>query len=86
MSINTQVAGSCLFNAILAVILVVVGGKVAYSHAFWSAAAYISLWIVPEVRSTVFRIIIRTRVINCTDLQILCVFGRSVAGTTAFCP
>ncbi|KAL3158059.1 hypothetical protein ABBQ32_011669 [Trebouxia sp. C0010 RCD-2024] len=51
MTINSQVAGSCLFNAILAVILVVVGGKVAYSHAFWSAAAYISLWIVPEVDS-----------------------------------
>ena len=49
MSISTQVAGSCLFNAVLAVILVIVGGKVAYSHAFWGAAAFISLWIVPKV-------------------------------------
>lgn len=49
MTINTQVAGSCLFNAVLAVLLVVAGGKVAYSHALWSAAAYISLWIVPKV-------------------------------------
>ncbi len=51
VSIATQVAGSCLFNAILAVILTVVGGKVAYSHFSWAAAAYISLWIVPKVRS-----------------------------------
>lgn len=49
MSISTQVAGSCLFNAIVAVILVTVGGKVGYSHAFWAAAAFISLWIVPKV-------------------------------------
>lgn len=52
MLISTQVAGSCLFNAILAVILVIVGGKVAYSHAFWGAAAYISLWLVPKVGTT----------------------------------
>lgn len=51
VSIATQVAGSCLFNAILAVILTVVGGKVAYSHFGWAAAAYISLWIVPKVDS-----------------------------------
>ncbi|KAL0027903.1 hypothetical protein WJX79_001663 [Trebouxia sp. C0005] len=51
VSIATQVAGSCLFNAILAVILTVVGGKVAYSHFSWAAAAYISLWIVPKVDS-----------------------------------
>ena len=49
MSISTPVAGSCLFNASLAGILVIVGGKVAYSHAFWGAAAFISLWIVPKV-------------------------------------
>ena len=49
MSISTQVAGSCLFNAILAANLVIVGGKVAYSHAFWGAAAYISLWIPRKV-------------------------------------
>ena len=50
ISVSSQVAGSCLFHAILAVILTVVGGKVAYSHFCWAAAAYISLWIVPKVR------------------------------------
>ena len=53
MAISTQVAGSCLFNASLAAILVAVGGKVAYSHAFWAAAAFISLWIVPQVGSSI---------------------------------
>lgn len=50
ISISSQVAGSCLFHASLAVILTVVGGKVAYSHFCWAAAAYVSLWIVPQVR------------------------------------
>lgn len=50
ISVSSQVAGSCLFHAILAVILTVVGGKVAYSHFCWAAAAYVSLWIVPKVK------------------------------------
>ena len=49
MSIATQVAGCCLFSATLAVILTVVGAKVAYSCFSWAAAAYISLWIAPKV-------------------------------------
>lgn len=71
MSISTQVAGCCLFNAILAVILVMVGGKVAYSHAFWGAAAYISLWIVPKVGSPTLICLVRNWLVTAVTVIVV---------------